>query len=137
MGHPPSAWLGGRCGWVAASFVLRRRSLRSCEALGVPSRYGRRSSSGDAEFYKAPGAFGWSPDFAGGFAQKKGDVPGHEGVAVEVEAVADAGSFEGVFEEVFCGWGLEVWGSFVPAEGDEVGVSPGLVLDEACVMSSG
>lgn len=40
-----------------------------------------------------------------GFAQQQVSVLGHDGVAVDVEAVADTGPFEGVFEGVFCGAG--------------------------------
>lgn len=43
-------------------------------------------------------------------AEEEVYVLGHDDVAVDVESVADAGSFEGVFEEVFCGLRLGVMG---------------------------
>ncbi len=132
MGHPPSAWLWEGGVWVAECFVLRRRSLRSCEALGVPSRYGRRSSSGGAEFYKAPGAFGWSPDFCPADSlRRRGTCSGNAGVAVEVEAVADAGSFPGRLRRGVLRCGLGGVGIVCTAKGDELSGPLGPISDEA------
>lgn len=65
------------------------------------------------------------------FADEQVDVLGHDDVAEDFEVVALAGEFEGVEEDVFCVWGVEIRFTAVTTEGDEVIVTFLLVSYEA------
>jgi hypothetical protein len=61
------------------------------------------------------------------FGEQQMDVLGHKDVAEDEELVADAESFEGIFEGGSGGIVVEVRTSTVTTEGDEVVVAFGLV----------
>ena len=95
MGHPPSAWLWegvsgspNALGCVAVGCVLAkpwafRRGTADDLLPATQSSTKRRVRSAGAR------------TFARGVTQENGYVLGHEGVAIEVQAVTDAGSFRG------------------------------------------
>jgi hypothetical protein len=58
------------------------------------------------------------------------DVLGHDDVAEDVEVVTNPHGFERSFEEFAGAWDAEVGLPSITTEGDEMGVSAGLIADQ-------